>query len=93
MAADVCAHVKRLILCGATADKIADAVCSCPDYDPEKLVIERTDDFDEAVRLAYEAAREGDIVSLCPACAAFDRFPNFAVRGRRYKELVNALEE
>ena len=93
MAEDVCAHVKRLILCGATAQKIKDAITSCPSYDPETLIIEETDDFTDAVNRAYRAAVSGDIVSLCPACAAFDRFPNFEVRGRTYKDIVSRLPE
>jgi UDP-N-acetylmuramoylalanine--D-glutamate ligase len=49
--------------------------------------------LDEAVKLAAERAQEGDVVTLSPACAAFDQFPNFMVRGRYFKDLVNALEE
>ena len=45
----------------------------------------------EAVKKAAEAAGPGDIVSLSPACASFDMFPNYGTRGRRFKELVNAL--
>ena len=37
------------------------------------------------------AAKPGDIVSLSPACASFDCYPNFEARGRHYKDLVNAL--
>ena len=33
----------------------------------------------------------GDIVTLSPACAAFDQFKNFMVRGETYKRLVQAL--
>ena len=33
----------------------------------------------------------GDTVTLSPACASFDAYPNFVVRGRHYKELVNKL--
>ena len=38
-------------------------------------------------------AAPGDVVILCPACAAFDKFPNFMVRGKTFKEYVNALPE
>ena len=41
--------------------------------------------------LGQKAAQPGDIVTLSPACAAFDQFKNFAVRGRAYKELVGSL--
>ena len=37
-------------------------------------------------------AVEGDIVLFSPACAAFDRFKNFAERGRHFKKLIMELE-
>ena len=43
------------------------------------------------VEKAREIAREGDIVSLSPACASFDLYPDFEARGRHFKELVNKL--
>ena len=48
-------------------------------------------DGEEAVELAKNAAEAGDIVTLSPACAAFDQFKNFAVRGKTFKEIVNSL--
>ncbi len=83
--------VKLLILTGATADKIQAAVTAHPDYDPAQLPILRAADLSEAVRLAAQNAQEGDIVSLSPACASFDSYPNFEARGRHFKELVRAL--
>lgn len=91
LAPEVIAHVKTLILTGATAQKIEDAVRADPGFAESGLVILRAADMAEAVRMADKAARPGDIVSLSPACASFDRYPNFEVRGRHYKELVNAL--
>ena len=43
------------------------------------------------MQMAYKTAQSGDIVSLSPACASFDSYPNFEVRGKHYKDLVNAL--
>jgi UDP-N-acetylmuramoylalanine--D-glutamate ligase len=47
--------------------------------------------FDEAVAAAAAAARPGETVLLCPACASFDFFKNFEQRGRHFKELVTRL--
>ena len=44
--------------------------------------------FDEAVRLAVEAAKPGWAVLMSPASASFDAFPNFERRGERFRELV-----
>ena len=88
---EICAHVKTLILCGATADQIRAAVTGAEAYVPGHPDILQADDLAQAVRLAKDAARPGDVVTLSPACAAFDQFKNFMVRGARFKELVRAL--
>lgn len=85
--------VKTLILTGDTAAKIEQTVTSCPGYNPKELQIFRAGSMEEAVTMAYQAAQEGDIVSLSPACASFDAYPNFEVRGRHFKELVSRLPE
>lgn len=89
---EIVAHVKALFLTGFTAEKIKAAVEACPDYNPETLPITVMDDFTETVLAASAAAEEGDIVLLSPACAAFDKFKNFAVRGERFRTIVNGLE-
>lgn len=91
LAPELIAHVKTLILTGATAQKIEDAVRADAGFAASGLVILRASDMAEAVRLAHEAAQPGDIVSLSPACASFDCYPNFEARGRHYKDLVRAL--
>ena len=88
---EVCAHVKTLVLCGATAAKIRTAVESAPGYKAGTPDILEAHTLAEAVKLARSTAKPGDIVTLSPACAAFDQFKNFAVRGNTYKQLVNAL--
>ena len=40
---------------------------------------------------AQKMAEEGDVVTLSPACASFDLYPNFEARGRHFKRLVNEL--
>ena len=51
--------------------------------------------LDRAVALAArdaEAAKLTEaVVLLSPACASFDQFPNFEVRGKAFRDLVRAL--
>ena len=44
------------------------------------------------VSMSYEKANEGDIVLLSPACASWDMYKSFEVRGRDFKENVNSLK-
>lgn len=83
--------VKLLILCGATADIIREAVERAENY--HGLEILDAPDYPAAVRLADERSREGDVVILSPASTSFDRFRNFEERGKVFKELVEALPE
>lgn len=83
----VAEKVKLLLLCGDTADKIEKAVkteAECPE-------IIRVENIEQAVETAHKRASSGDIVTLSPACASFDAFPNFAARGNHFKEVVNSL--
>lgn len=89
---EVCAHVKLLILCGATADKIHAAVEGAPEYAKGQPEIVTVQSLGDAVELAHMRAQRGDIVTLSPACAAFDQFKNFMVRGESYKRMVAALK-
>ena len=88
---EICAHVKKLFLGGATGEKIRRAVISCPEYDPKALEITDCGSFEPAVRAAAAAAKAGDVVLMSPASAAFDQFKNFMVRGDFYKKLVKEL--
>ena len=92
MAPYVVDKVKLLILNGPTADKIEKAVKADPGYKKGNPEIVRVNDYREAVMVAHEMAAPGDIVTLSPACASFDAYPNFAARGCHYKELVNNLK-
>ena len=87
----VCEKVKTLILCGATADKIETAVKNHSEYNPNTLQIINAKDIPDAVMIAHKVAKSGDIVSLSPASASFDFYPNFEVRGKHFKQLVMDL--
>ena len=90
---EVVAHVKLLVLCGATADKSRASVENAPGYAPGKPEILDVTPFTAAVVAARDRAQPGDVVTLSPACAAFDQFKNFAERGRFFKSIVNGWQE
>ena len=88
---DIAARVRLLLLCGATAAAIEAAVRAAPGFDVSRTEIVRFESLDDLVPTARQLAREGDTVLFSPACASFDQFKNFGVRGRYFKELVNKL--
>ena len=92
LAPEILAHVKTLVLMGATGPRIEAAVRACPGFDESALTILHADSMQHAVELARGAAQTGDVVSLSPASASFDLYPNFEVRGRDYKNIVNNLK-
>jgi UDP-N-acetylmuramoylalanine--D-glutamate ligase len=77
---------------GATGPRIEQAVRECSGFDEAALPIQHADNMQHAVELARAAAKPGDIIILSPASASFDLYPNFEVRGREFKKIVNALK-
>ena len=88
---EICRHVKKLVVTGATGEKIRQAVVNCEEYRENAPEILSIEDFDQAVYAAAKGAVEGDVVLLSPASAAFDKFKNFMVRGRHFKDLIQNL--
>ena len=76
--------VKLLILLGKAAGKMAQALGTATE-----TVFAKT--LQDAVMLASERARSGEVVLLSPACASFDMFRDFEDRGRQFKEAVKSL--
>jgi UDP-N-acetylmuramoylalanine--D-glutamate ligase len=75
---------KILILLGEAKEKINRAI---GDYAETYLV----GTFEEAVLLAFQKSRSGDIILLSPGCSSFDMFRNYEERGDYFKKLVNQL--
>ncbi len=85
----LCLRAKKVILTGATADKIKEAILASENYQTNHPEIIYDPDFRNAIIKARSVASEGDTVILSPACASFDAFPNFEVRGNTFKKIVN----
>ncbi len=77
---------RALVTLGEDAARIEDEL-------KDAAPIARAKDLADAVRLASDAARPGDIVLLAPACASFDMFTGFEHRGRVFKEEVGKLKK
>jgi UDP-N-acetylmuramoylalanine--D-glutamate ligase len=77
-------HVKNLILVGEAKEKLNRAI---GDYSETFLV----GTFEEAVYLAYQKSRSGDVILLSPGCASQDMFKNFEERGNYFKKIVDSF--
>jgi UDP-N-acetylmuramoylalanine--D-glutamate ligase len=80
------ARCRAAVLIGETADDLERLLA-------ERLPVDRASSMDEAVRLAAERARRGDVVLLSPAAASFDMFADYAARGEAFRAAVAALLE
>ncbi len=87
----ICKHVKKLYVNGATGPLIRAAVESCEEYRPGNPEIIDCKDFTDAVYKSAADAKNGDVVLMSPASAAFDQFKNFMERGAYFKKLILEL--
>lgn len=77
--------VKLIVAFGETKERIGRFAA---EQGISSVVVETLDD---AVTAAYDSSEPGDIVLLSPACASWDQYENFEIRGNRFKACVNAL--
>lgn len=84
-------HIKEIILMGATKYKIMDAFQKLKEEKNIEVPHHIVSNLEEAVKKSSEIAEKGDYVVLSPACASFDMFKNFEIRGNKFKELVERL--
>ena len=78
--------VHAMIVFGETADLMAKAG---KEAGVEKII--KTKDAVSAVPEAYKVSNEGDVILLSPACASWDQWPTFEVRGDKFIEAVEKL--
>jgi UDP-N-acetylmuramoylalanine--D-glutamate ligase len=82
--AAVAGRVRVAILLGEDAAQIAAAVGDLAE-------VRMSASLQDAVRIAADCARPGDIVLLSPACASLDMFANYEERGRQFEAAVRAV--
>jgi UDP-N-acetylmuramoylalanine--D-glutamate ligase len=80
--ADVLAHTEAVVLIGASADLLQEALRDHP-----KVV--RASTLEEAVKAAAGLTRLGGVVLLSPAYKSFDMFKDYEDRGNQFKALVH----
>ena len=78
--------VSGIVLYGETKEKLQEAakLAGVP-------VIEVVNTLEEATKKAYEISKENDIILLSPACASWDQFKNFEIRGDEFIQVVENL--
>ncbi|WP_050614690.1 UDP-N-acetylmuramoyl-L-alanine--D-glutamate ligase [Bacillus testis] len=79
-------HVKAIITFGQTAPKIERVA-----KEAGISVIKRVDTVKEAVPVAFGLSEEGDCILLSPACASWDQYKTFEVRGDIFVDAVHKL--
>lgn len=84
-------YIKELILLGATKYKIKDVFDKIKEDKGIDIPVNIVESLEEAVKKAKDIAKYGDIVTLSPACASFDMFTNFEIRGNKFRDIVNNI--
>ncbi|MBT2678477.1 UDP-N-acetylmuramoyl-L-alanine--D-glutamate ligase [Bacillus sp. ISL-35] len=80
-------NVKVLITFGETAEKVGQA-----GHEAGIKTILRVDNVEKAVPVAFEHSVPGDVILLSPACASWDQYKTFEVRGDMFIEAVHKLK-
>ena len=80
----VAERCKSVLLIGEAAGDLERALAQTG------VPLQQAGDLEHAVSLARAQARPGDVVLLSPACASFDQYPNYEVRGEHFRTLVEA---
>ncbi|KAB2337417.1 UDP-N-acetylmuramoyl-L-alanine--D-glutamate ligase [Cytobacillus depressus] len=80
-------NVKAVVTFGQTAPKIERAAVQAG-----IKTIKHVDNVEKAVPLAYQLSEQGDVILLSPACASWDQYKTFEVRGDIFIQAVHMLK-
>ncbi|GIN37623.1 UDP-N-acetylmuramoyl-L-alanine--D-glutamate ligase [Heyndrickxia oleronia] len=80
-------NVKAMITFGQTAEKL-EKVAEIAGIE----TVHRVDNVEKAVPVAFELSKPGDIILLSPACASWDQYKTFEVRGDIFIDAVHKLK-
>lgn len=78
-------HNVTAIVYGQDGDKLAQAFQLC------KTPYQQVETMQEATHLAFDIAEQGSVILLSPACASFDAFESFNMRGQAFVKEINSL--
>jgi UDP-N-acetylmuramoylalanine--D-glutamate ligase len=87
LALEIKRHVSHVILIGQVKQRLSESL-QAVGYSS----FDFADSLEDAVGKARDAASQGWVVMLSPACASWDMFNNFEERGQLFKEAVYRLE-
>lgn len=83
---DYLLNVKLIVAYGEVKARIKDFAMECG------IPCRAVNTLEDATQVAYNSSSEGYVVLLSPACASWDQFKDFELRGNSFKEYVNKLE-
>ncbi|EOH93449.1 UDP-N-acetylmuramoylalanine-D-glutamate ligase [Enterococcus haemoperoxidus ATCC BAA-382] len=81
-------EIKAIILFGETKDKLHKAA-----VEAGIQTIRLTENVQSAVRDAYDFSEKNDTILLSPACASWDQYPNFELRGEAFINAMHQLKD
>jgi UDP-N-acetylmuramoylalanine--D-glutamate ligase len=80
---DYLVNVKLIVAYGESKSRINDFALK------SGILCKVVDTLEEATKYAFNSSNAGDVILLSPACASWDQFEDFEVRGNMFKEYIN----
>lgn len=81
-------NLRGIIVFGETGNLVAQAAKQAG----VKQIV-KTENVKTAVPIAYDMSKENDVILLSPACASWDQYPTFEVRGDMFIQAIEDLKK